>query len=1255
MIRKAATVLFVMLLAMQPLVLIVGFAANEDGMLSTDASPQLAQEAGSRFDSLDYTDHVPVIIDDASDWTSQGWPGAGTQGDPYIISGLRIHYDVGIPLIQVTNQEVYFVVRDCLLIQNWTTYAVEFQNTTHAMIEYTTVYSEAVGIYCNNASNTILDHVFGEGNGACDYTAYLNGSLDAVISNCQFNSIYCGAILTMYCHNLTLASNTLEGYTVGFRNLYSNYTSCDGMLASGPDTSYGVNTQDCFYSSYSNIEVYECGTGIYGAYVDFISLTDCSVEATFLGVYLGFSFNVSVSNSVLNAWDGIGATIEQCHYALFSGNNLTNEDKNLSGLRWIQCENGTITGSSFTEIGATGIHVDTSFNVMVSNNLFDSINSYAIRVDDTDNVTLTNNEYYRIAYWAVGVYDSDFIEIISEYMDDIAQLSISLTNANNGLIQDCTLYGHPNWVGIVFFSGVNWTIQDNLISTNWKPITHFGFGGNIKILRNTLLEGMVASTASMIELLHPYDFEIVNNTIANCSGYAVNIVGGQRGLIEGNMITNTYEGIHSGTANLTVIGNSVHNIEKTAINIAGVINPELLNNDLEGGEYGVYLNGASSPLLSGNTIQNTQVGIHCISVSNGIIENNNLTNCGFSFFRGSTLSYYNHTIANNYVNDLPFYYNLSGVGLILDADSYGQIMLVNCTNSAISSGEIVNATYGIMLFLGNSIDIISVILTAHNTGALFDRATNVSLVDCVFSDSQFMAHYAHDFLVDNLTIQDGGESSSIYDTQNFQILNCLLDEGTKGFYIWDSQDGFIEGNRFFMGGKIGVWLATSSQDIEIYDNEFKWCNVGVYGEGAFNINITLNNFHDNGVGAYSVNGNNWRITNNTFFANEYTGLWLDNAVNPFIVDNSFMNIDEDGREDVSTNFWDNGVDTGNYWYVFPLVSPYPIEGSGGSTDRYPMSYDGPTEPMLNEPRDIEYAEFAEGNEIIWIVADDNPREWEVYVDGEFWAGDAWNFGNITVNIDGLSYGAHTVELIVWDLSNNNATDVVLVTVIDNTDPGISSPSNAIIFVGVSGNEISWTISDQNPDSFELYQDDVLVNSGSWWSTPWTYSHDLDGLAEGEYTFTLAVYDVDGNKATDEVLVYVLGDDMNPVINHPDDINMTEGTIGNYIIWAATDDFPSHYVVVENASVAGTGDWGGTSVSLNIDGLPAGYYTFVITVYDSSGNSATDSVNVIVIPEGGTPPIAPPDYTLAIVAVLGAAGVIAVVVVLIMRKKKTSAA
>ena len=68
-------------------------------------------------------------------------------------------------------------------------------------------------------------------------------------------------------------------------------------------------------------------------------------------------------------------------------------------------------------------------------------------------------------------------------------------------------------------------------------------------------------------------------------------------------------------------------------------------------------------------------------------------------------SNYNHSFIGNHVNGKPFYYAINADGLNLDGNEYGEIMLVNCTNSNISGGEFINSTSSILLFHCDEIDI----------------------------------------------------------------------------------------------------------------------------------------------------------------------------------------------------------------------------------------------------------------------------------------------------------------------------------------------------------------------------------------------------------------------------------------------------------------------------------------------------------------------------------------------------------------------
>ena len=60
--------------------------------------------------------------------------------------------------------------------------------------------------------------------------------------------------------------------------------------------------------------------------------------------------------------------------------------------------------------------------------------------------------------------------------------------------------------------------------------------------------------------------------------------------------------------------------------------------------------------------------------------------------------------------------------------------------------------------------------------------------------------------------------------------------------------------------------------------------------------------------------------------------------------------------------------------------------------------------------------------------------------------------------------------------------------------------------------------DLHPDRYELHRNGTLVTSGPWDGSVIQFS--VDSLLVGNYSFTITVWDVDGNMVSDEVIVIV---------------------------------------------------------------------------------------------------------------------------------------
>ena len=88
----------------------------------------------------------------------------------------------------------------------------------------------------------------------------------------------------------------------------------------------------------------------------------------------------------------------------------------------------------------------------------------------------------------------------------------------------------------------------------------------------------------------------------------------------------------------------------------------------------------------------------------------------------------------------------------------------------------------------------------------------------------------------------------------------------------------------------------------------------------------------------------------------------------------------------------------------------------------------------------------------------------------------------------------------------------------------------------------------------------------------------------------------------------------PIIDHPQDKKLTEGSLGPIsIVWSPSDNNPAFYNISRNGEVISDGSWNGGIVFVNVEEFPPGNYTLVCTVSDHDGNDANDSVLLEVLP------------------------------------------
>ncbi|MDF1539019.1 MAG: hypothetical protein P1Q69_08955, partial [Candidatus Thorarchaeota archaeon] len=104
---------------------------------------------------------------------------------------------------------------------------------------------------------------------------------------------------------------------------------------------------------------------------------------------------------------------------------------------------------------------------------------------------------------------------------------------------------------------------------------------------------------------------------------------------------------------------------------------------------------------------------------------------------------------------------------------------------------------------------------------------------------------------------------------------------------------------------------------------------------------------------------------------------------------------------------------------------------------------------------------------------------------------------------------YNVTIIVYDEGGNGETSTVWITVLDDmTLPTIDVPDDISYDEFSPGHWLTWTPSDDNPDTYVIYENGTVVDSGPWDGS--AVAIQIDGLSYGSYNYTCVVQDIGNN-------------------------------------------------------------------------------------------------------------------------------------------------
>ncbi|MGY5880909.1 MAG: right-handed parallel beta-helix repeat-containing protein, partial [Candidatus Thorarchaeota archaeon] len=666
--NKIAVSIFVTILVLQPLIAMVGvgigFTPIEtmNGFTST-------QEPGSRLDPGDYTNHVPILIDEANDFVNQGWPGSGTSGDPYIIAGVSIVADLDLVCISIHNTSAYFLIQDCYIEQGSDMAAIDFLNTTHGTIQYTTVNSTggthvpvgAVNLY--NANNTRVDHVAVYANEHMAYYAQYSTSLTSEFS--YFESTNYRAIRSAYGEYITI--DNCEFYSWNYYSVYiqyTNYTTVTNSQIYSDTAVSGLAIFDCDFTTITNLYIWSPGDSQGALNIDasnHVDVTSVNIDTCTTGIDIGTCTDLLVQDSSVTDAGSNGieisnvpfVTLLRCDVTGTIGNGIditnapnatisecTTTDVNGRGLRMSSSDNSTIQLCSFTDVGDYGMHVTTSSDLLVEDiTIFESSNMGAF-FDDCARPIFSNLD-------------------ISYTMDTALEFS----NCPNGSIVDSNImYSDSN--GLYSDNGCDYWFFSNL---NIQYTDSYGFyirdAVECDVVNNYIrYTNDVGFNLDMMD-----NVTFTDNQAYDCESTGMYIEDSWLAYIVDNHIEDCQDGLYvSSCDNATIM-----NIE--------IINAVYTGMDLWSMDY---------PVISNVDISADQTGIQIAYVYDGIFDNIAIEGAGIHMSAGMIpLQYFDHTFTDVTVNGLDVYYGKHLEDVSIAGGPYGQIILVNCTNFNVTGGS----------------------------------------------------------------------------------------------------------------------------------------------------------------------------------------------------------------------------------------------------------------------------------------------------------------------------------------------------------------------------------------------------------------------------------------------------------------------------------------------------------------------------------------------------------------------------------------